>query len=1220
MGKRKLLLYKNKKNSELSKDFIIGRDKYIKEIYYQFDKVLEGKMGITFVEGKSGIGKTYLVEKSRNLFSSNNGTYLKVKFNKQNKDEYFFIKELLDNLIRSILTLPKEEYEIAKKNFEKALGKDIYLISELSEDGEKIFGQANHKINTKKIQGRRIIKTAVDLIEVASKIFHPLIFFVDDLQWSDNLTLDILSCILKKENSLNIYLISTYRHEFKTEVLKILPDDRVENIIELKEFSLNQTSSYIRRIFKGKEIDNGIFDIIYNFTNGNPLYVDFFLQILKDKELLYKDKEKNKISIKYSDIRKLEIPKNFEKIIKNNLESLEKIEEKLLEIIVCFGGTIEHKILKKSSNIEPKELDKSILKLEEKSLLIIEKTTISIFHDLVNDIVFENLSEDDRSIMYFSIANNLKDDLNEGYTVGEMLKIASFLTKTEIKLLEKDCLYWINFLVKVGKKASKIEMFDTSKKIYILCEELIEKSEIEIDKKFILEFQLSYMEDQYISGETKKASLRYYKLLENYTNEDEKIKIQLKYINFYSYSAQWEKVLELGEEILKSLNFKIDAKKIIKDLILSRIYYRNREIQELNKLKEVDDKRIISILEVLSIMFPAANRIDLNMFTALSLKLSIISKRYGKSPYSTFGYAAFAYILFFVFKDYRNGELLQKTTIELMNQNPYKYNKSTAYALIGTFTYHWTNSFKETIDCLSKSIEAGEEEGEYLFSNYAIVFTIITKYVMGESITNTENYIKNSMTKKERLENYLTRQMYKVYLLHFDILKNGDVERNFSTDKNKIYFHDTLMLNWNMLKVHRLYLEGKIKEAYKLTEKIDSSVWKHKGFILNGLFLFYSTLIRIEFHSNLNEDNKKINNNIIKKSLKKMQKLSGLNEGNHMPRYLLAKAEYKRIIKKEENIDNLYHKAMKISSREKNIHMEAASNLMASKYYKSNKKLSSFYNEEASRLFYKWGANHISENLNPQNKNIQNKSKNIIENIKNEDEDEVEIINIIKGTKKSFNESHISVLKYLHKKFKYRYAGFLYEKNGLLDLKCEKKLGFDPEILEKPVNINFIDYIPVKLIRYSARTEKIVVSEGNKKMSLENHFYSKNDENSGVRICLPLKHKSVLLGICYIELEEKKDDYEDMIYICNWILNEISKNNTKIQNNGKIKRKTSNTLTKREIQIISLISQGLSNNEISEKLFISVGTVRNHLSNAYSKLDVDNRVQAIIESKSRGII
>ena len=52
-------------------------------------------------------------------------------------------------------------------------------------------------------------------------------------------------------------------------------------------------------------------------------------------------------------------------------------------------------------------------------------------------------------------------------------------------------------------------------------------------------------------------------------------------------------------------------------------------------------------------------------------------------------------------------------------------------------------------------------------------------------------------------------------------------------------------------------------------------------------------------------------------------------------------------------------------------------------------------------------------------------------------------------------------------------------------------------------------------------------------------------------------------------------------------------------------------LTDREIEVLQLIKIGCSNNEIAEKLFISIATVKRHISNIYSKLGVKSRTQAI---------
>jgi DNA-binding NarL/FixJ family response regulator len=59
-------------------------------------------------------------------------------------------------------------------------------------------------------------------------------------------------------------------------------------------------------------------------------------------------------------------------------------------------------------------------------------------------------------------------------------------------------------------------------------------------------------------------------------------------------------------------------------------------------------------------------------------------------------------------------------------------------------------------------------------------------------------------------------------------------------------------------------------------------------------------------------------------------------------------------------------------------------------------------------------------------------------------------------------------------------------------------------------------------------------------------------------------------------------------------------------------------LTAREREILALIAQGNTNADIAIKLSLSVKTVRNHVSNIFSKLQVADRVQAAIRAREAG--
>jgi DNA-binding NarL/FixJ family response regulator len=60
-------------------------------------------------------------------------------------------------------------------------------------------------------------------------------------------------------------------------------------------------------------------------------------------------------------------------------------------------------------------------------------------------------------------------------------------------------------------------------------------------------------------------------------------------------------------------------------------------------------------------------------------------------------------------------------------------------------------------------------------------------------------------------------------------------------------------------------------------------------------------------------------------------------------------------------------------------------------------------------------------------------------------------------------------------------------------------------------------------------------------------------------------------------------------------------------------------LTAREREILDLIARGRANGQIAEQLVLSAKTVRNHVSNIFTKMQVVNRAQAIVKAREAGI-
>lgn len=61
-------------------------------------------------------------------------------------------------------------------------------------------------------------------------------------------------------------------------------------------------------------------------------------------------------------------------------------------------------------------------------------------------------------------------------------------------------------------------------------------------------------------------------------------------------------------------------------------------------------------------------------------------------------------------------------------------------------------------------------------------------------------------------------------------------------------------------------------------------------------------------------------------------------------------------------------------------------------------------------------------------------------------------------------------------------------------------------------------------------------------------------------------------------------------------------------------------ISKRELEVLELIAQGLSNQEIADQLFVSLNTIKTHSSNLFLKLDVSKRTQAVQRGRQLRLI
>lgn len=86
------------------------------------------------------------------------------------------------------------------------------------------------------------------------------------------------------------------------------------------------------------------------------------------------------------------------------------------------------------------------------------------------------------------------------------------------------------------------------------------------------------------------------------------------------------------------------------------------------------------------------------------------------------------------------------------------------------------------------------------------------------------------------------------------------------------------------------------------------------------------------------------------------------------------------------------------------------------------------------------------------------------------------------------------------------------------------------------------------------------------------------------------------------------------------VFSHIHSNNPVHTDQQRLNENNTYDLNGQELKVLKYLTQGLSNKDIAEKMFLSVGTVKNYISNIYSKLNVNNRASAIMKAMEESLI
>ncbi len=1242
-----------KSNVEVnSKAFILGRDKEINNIVKHFDEVLNGAFAVCLLTGEAGVGKTYLVSHVARKLLNVNAIYLYGKYKHYNSGLFSAFGEVIKGIIEQTMTLSDKEMKVLKKLLIKKLGAESNLITEICPDAEMLLGfhRKTKEVDYHKLE-YKFHNAVATFLDVLSQTLFPLIIHIDDLQWVDDGSKRMIKFLYSKRNSLNFYFILSSRNDIDFMEMELSSNTDLELSFNLGRLDYSDTKEYLNSYLcnQVKDIDK-VANHFFKVTLGTPFYIAQLIESTFEKNKISYNKEMNKWVFESLYLESFQLPEDIEQILLNQLETLSDLDKEVLQLLACLGGQADKKLLNKVDAFACSMVQRLETLCETGLVLNIKNdndalTMFHFSHDIIFGIVHKSMQIETKEKNHFRIANRLMEDLDKVFIDEHRIFIASQL-KNSMSYVQRevDSTKYILEMYYAGVKAKHTTSVELATQFFKLCILLIPSADQSILKNLIISIKLELAEGLHIIGEINEAETEFNQLIMDYTDNEDLVQIKSRLVLLNTYAGRYEKVIELSLEILGHLDYKLNTKytklNLGKELLDCKMLFTDKKIEQMKYVPMVNDKRIVDIETTLIRMAAVANLTDEDLFALTILKLSNLLAKHGNSDFSPPAYAVCSFIFYHILGDEKKAFQFAETAEYFLDY--VENTKCMTYFLIGNFIEHWKSSGVNSIALLRKSIESGDKEGEFQYAGYAFTTLIELKYIMGVKIPELEKNFKLLDQYDNRLNHDITKSTLVILQNHLDQMKSeyaGDLEGHFISGIDM-----SQQLTYYAFKLQRNYIMSTVIDEYQFEDgdsckelivKMEPMVGILKGYMTQVHLLFYMTLVKIDCHAYLNGLSKIKNKRSIESAIKQFEKWLSLCKDNHYARYVFIKARYAEVIGSSINIGALYEEGVSFANEHNQHQLVALGNLLASKYYDHNKKIALIYRKEAIEAFAYWGANRFSKMLiDKYQMDSQNEKDSMAIDIlapdRNKNIAEVRlnpILNIARHMKHVESMDIYSTYQYaldnIILESTANYGVVFLEDNDQIHMVYEQKDGKSIRHL-RPIPMEKAISMPHKVMRYVIRTGSEVCLNNLPESGpfANDTFFNRSEEIS--LLCIPLKYLNVSVGILYVQWSEANKCTDIIIDIIkNYMPLLITKTIAEEKLNNE-KNKNANQqdipLTKRELEVFKLIIKGLTNKQVGEELSISLSTVKTHIINIYSKLDIKNRVSAVEKAKELGFI
>ncbi|RST57111.1 ATP-binding sensor histidine kinase [Siminovitchia terrae] len=972
---------------------LFGRKSDEQTLRHALDRSCNGLSTIAFISGESGIGKTALVHVVRQPLYQYRGYYISGKFDLLKKQKpYAPLIYAFTDLIKQLLSEGRERIAYWKKILETELEGYLPVLASIIPEIQWIAGKQKEPENVTALEANNRLRYSFDkLISVFSKKGHPLVLFLDDLQWADQATIDLLHHVAISQ-PVNRYLliIGAYRdnevsssHPFDI-MLKDIKQKGLR-LIEIPLVPLNEKDmlAWIKHLFacSDKEAEKmAIF--IQRITKGNPFFTKQLLQAFYEQRFIALDEVTKTWTIDFKKLHNMNFAENIVNFIIDRFYQLPAEVQDLLKDASCIGNQFCLSLLRAAFNEKDnREIAKLLLLPTEDGLIFRLNTTYppgypgedtnyaegisdvyQFLHDKVQQAIYSTMSKDERKERHLTIGRFLSDlSKQEGSIEKNIFDIVNHYNQCIPLLHPHEEIQLAKWNMLAGKKAKEGVAFKDSFSFFKIANKLIGDDAWSNHYELAVQIAMGLGELAYINNQFSFSEEKFDEALDKVKSKEEKLEIYNLKMTLYTHVHRVEDSVDSGLKALRLYGWIIDKKpgklKVGAEFLKTRICLRKYGMDSIKHLPKMENKDFQQITKTLLAMNASAYHLNQNLAALLILKAFRLTLKHGTTDMSALVYINYALILSAGFGRYDESYDFGKMAILSADKNESTILRASAYFIFGTYINHWKKHITESEQMLEHSQKLCIEAGNLHLAGANSSFLCLSSFLKGHSLQETADLIERQRNFSVSIQYTLADDFLYELNSWISVLKgrqdHPDWHFEFKiADESAMIIHYTLRLQFAFLLNEKSIAKNLIKKLGKL---VDQSLF----LIIAPEYYFYESLWLLR---SLKDDSKIFDplqaKKRMKRNLKQFNKWMSHSPANYAHKYVLLKAEMAAFENDLEKAATYFEEAAEAAAKYGFNQDKGIINELAGRFYKNQ----GFHRLAKTALFAavdaydKWGA------------------------------------------------------------------------------------------------------------------------------------------------------------------------------------------------------------------------------------------------------------------------